>query len=75
MFQEDHHFQSTLPYNHFHFPVVVKGGERSCRAMTEPKRKEDINKAKLEPWDYEPCEDPIGVTHWLPPKRCKNCED
>lgn len=39
----------------------------------EPKKKEEAT--KLEPCDYEPYVDPIGVTHWLPPKRCKNCED
>jgi hypothetical protein len=30
---------------------------------------------KLEPPDYEIYNDPIGVTHFLPPKRCKNCDD
>jgi hypothetical protein len=39
------------------------------------KKKDDVEKLKLEPCDYEPYVDPIGVTHWLPPKRCKNCDD
>jgi hypothetical protein len=25
--------------------------------------------------DYEVIHDSIGVTHFLPPKRCRNCED
>jgi hypothetical protein len=25
--------------------------------------------------NYEAVHDGIGVTHWLPPKRCKNCDD
>ena len=29
---------------------------------------------KLKPSDYEPYVDPIGVTHFLPPPRCKNCD-
>ena len=28
-----------------------------------------------DPEDYELYVDPIGVSHWLPPMRCKNCED
>jgi hypothetical protein len=38
--------------------------------MAEPKAK----KAKPSPEDYEPYVDPIGVTHFLPPKKCKNCD-
>jgi hypothetical protein len=30
---------------------------------------------KSKPEDYKPYVDPLGVTHWLPPKRCKTCED
>jgi len=30
---------------------------------------------KLQPEDYEIYNDPIGVMCFLPPKRCKNCED
>ncbi len=43
--------------------------------MTDPETKEEGERCKLEPEDYEPYIDPIGVTHWLPPKRCKDCED
>ena len=25
--------------------------------------------------DWEPVHDSIGVTHWLPPRRCLNCDD
>jgi len=39
--------------------------------MVEPQTK----KLKLPTKDYEPYVDPIGVTHFLPPKRCKNCSD
>ncbi len=41
--------------------------------MTE--KKERVKDRRIEPQDYEPYVDPIGITHWLPPKRCKNCED
>jgi hypothetical protein len=30
---------------------------------------------KLEATDYEIYNDPIGVMCFLPPKRCKNCDD
>lgn len=40
--------------------------------MVEAKKEKDC---KVEPEDYEPYVDPVGVTHWLPPKRCRNCED
>jgi hypothetical protein len=30
---------------------------------------------KLEPTDYEIYYDPVGVMHFLPPTRCKNCDD
>jgi hypothetical protein len=30
---------------------------------------------KLEPEDYEIYHDVMRVTHFLPPKRCKTCED
>ncbi|MGD0638179.1 MAG: hypothetical protein ABSA72_09105 [Nitrososphaerales archaeon] len=30
---------------------------------------------KLEPKDYEIYHDSTGVMHFLPPKRCKACED
>ena len=43
--------------------------------MTEPKTKEDGEKCGLEPEDYEHYIDPTGMTHWLPPWRCRNCED
>jgi hypothetical protein len=33
------------------------------------------SKKKLEPADYEIYHDSIGVMHFLPPKRCRNCED
>jgi hypothetical protein len=40
--------------------------------MTEAKREPE---RKLEPQDYEIYHDSIGVMHFLPPKRCKTCED
>ena len=43
--------------------------------MVESKESKKTGKRALEPCDYEPYVDPTGVTHWLPPKRCKNCED
>lgn len=39
----------------------------------EPKKKEEAK--KLEPCDYEPIHDGLGITHWLPPKRCENCDE
>jgi len=30
---------------------------------------------KIPPEDYEIYNDPVGVMHFLPPKRCKNCDD
>jgi hypothetical protein len=30
---------------------------------------------KIPPEDYEIYNDPIGVMCFLPPKRCKNCDD
>jgi hypothetical protein len=36
---------------------------------------ERTEKRRFEPCEYEPYVDPIGVTHFLPPKRCKNCDD
>jgi hypothetical protein len=30
---------------------------------------------KLQPDDYEIYNDPIGVACFLPPRRCKNCDD
>jgi len=30
---------------------------------------------KLQPWEYEIYNDPVGVMCFLPPKRCKNCDD
>jgi hypothetical protein len=41
--------------------------------MTETKKKEP--EWKLEPEDYEVCHDSTGVTHFLPLKRCRTCED
>ena len=40
--------------------------------MTE--KKSDPGR-KLKPEDYEIYHDSIGVTHFLPPKKCKTCED
>jgi len=37
----------------------------------EEERKKD--EKPLEEW--EPVHDSIGVTHWLPPRRCRNCDD
>ena len=25
--------------------------------------------------EWEPVHDSVGVTHWLPPMRCRNCDD
>ena len=30
---------------------------------------------KIPPEDYEIYNDPVGVMHFLPPRRCKNCDD
>jgi hypothetical protein len=40
--------------------------------MTEKKKEPERN---LEPTGYEIIHDSIGVMHFLPPKRCKACED
>jgi hypothetical protein len=37
-------------------------------------KKKDTER-KLKPVDYEIYYDSIGVTHFLPPKRCRTCED
>jgi hypothetical protein len=51
-------------------------------SLTEQDKKcemeeEEVDEKELEisPEDYEPYVDPIGVTHWLPPKRCLSCGD
>jgi len=36
---------------------------------------EPAKRKRPEPDEYEPYVDPIGVTYFLPPKRCKNCDD
>ena len=41
--------------------------------MTETKKKEPEH--KVEPEEYEIYHDSIGVTHFLPPKRCRTCGD
>jgi len=66
----------TIPYS----SPMLNDFQQSCISMTEPKinqegEEEDAEDCKIEPEDYEPYVDPIGITHWLPPKRCKNCED
>ena len=63
---------TSLLSNHFHSPLVVITSGAMVVHMTEPKKDPEC---KLEPEDYEPYVDPIGVTHFLPPKRCKTCED
>ena len=30
---------------------------------------------KIQPEEYEICNDHVGVMHFLPPRRCKNCDD
>lgn len=41
--------------------------------MAETKKKDP--ERKLEPEEYEICHDSTGVMHFLPPKRCRVCED
>jgi hypothetical protein len=53
-------------------PLVVIASGAMLEHMTEKKKEPEH---KLEPEDYEIYHDPIGVTHFLPPKRCKTCED
>jgi hypothetical protein len=40
--------------------------------MTQTKKEPE---RKLNPEDCEIYHDPIGVMHFLPPKRCRTCED
>jgi hypothetical protein len=40
--------------------------------MSKPPKKEN---APPKPEESEVCHDPIGVTHFLLPKRCKTCDD
>jgi len=37
----------------------------------EEEGKKDVKSLK----DWEPVHDSIGVTHWLPPRKCPNCDD
>ncbi|MGP8124419.1 MAG: hypothetical protein ACLQEQ_00905 [Nitrososphaerales archaeon] len=41
--------------------------------MTEARKEE--GERRLEPDDYEIYHDPVGVMHFLPPRRCESCED
>ena len=38
-------------------------------------KKEEGRKEERSLEDWEPVHDSIGVTHWLPPKRCLSCDD
>ena len=40
--------------------------------MTEKKKEQP---RKLQPEDYDIYHDSVGVMHFLPPKRCKDCGD
>jgi hypothetical protein len=40
--------------------------------MTETRKEPE---RKLEPEDYEIYHDPVGVMHFLSPKRCKTCDE
>jgi len=42
--------------------------------MSKEKSKEPSKKDEPSLEDWEPVHDSIGVTHWLPPRRCVNCE-
>jgi hypothetical protein len=50
--------------------VIARGAVRGL--MTETKKEPA---RKLQPEDYEIYHDSIGVRRFLPPKRCKTCED
>lgn len=41
----------------------------------EEEEEVDEKELELSPEDYEPYVDPLGITHWLPPKRCLTCGD
>jgi len=43
--------------------------------MSKAKSKEPSKVDELSLEDFEPVHDSIGVTHWLPPRRCVNCDD
>ena len=63
---------TSLPSDYFHSPLVVIVYLANPEHMTETKKDPE---RKLEPEDYEIYHDSIGVMHFLPPKRCKTCED
>jgi len=50
--------------------IIARTGRRAL--MSESKK---IRNHKLQPGEYEPYVDAIGITRFLPPKHCKNCED
>jgi len=51
---------------------MVKAPDAALASVTETKKEAD---AKPKPEDYEIYHDSIGVTHFLSPSRCKNCDD
>jgi len=57
---------------HFHPSPDVIACCGILEHMTETKKDPE---RKLEPKDYEIYHDSTGVMHFLPPKRCKACED
>ncbi len=64
----------------FRLRFTDKGGDfpvhwrLTMRSLSHSVTKTKPVPRKLEPSDYEPYVDPIGVTFWLPPK-CKGCDD
>ena len=50
--------------------VKVTTVRRTAHELLEVLERDD---RPLENW--EPVHDSIGVTHWLPPRRCLNCDD
>lgn len=44
-------------------------------AESKPKEaKRPEQERRPEPCEYVPVHDGLGITHWLPPKRCKDCD-
>ena len=68
----DFTFGQVPHYEHFRFAlmIIARTGRRAL--MSESKK---IRNHKLQPGEYEPYVDGIGITRFLPPKHCKNCED
>ena len=70
-------FSHLPPTNHFHSTLVVIASLTIFRPMTEQTKKEEEKepRRKLKPEDYEIYHDSTSVMHFLPPKRCRSCDD